>query len=206
MTAPAPRPTRKDQQARTRARLMAAAGRTFARHGLHRTSVALIAADAGFTKGAFYANFSSKEDLILALMEERFADRIAALDAELGGPGSPTEHARAGGAEFTAYLRSDAEWERLFFAFASHAARDAAFRGELAARWQILIAAMASRIGAYAEATGLALASEADRFALMVFTMANGVALQRLVDPEVPDELLSDMLELLTLGALAKSS
>ena len=40
----------------------------------------------------------------------------------------------------------------------------------------------------------------------MIFTMANGVALQRLVDPEgVPDDLLSDMLELLTLGALAKA-
>jgi AcrR family transcriptional regulator len=184
---------------------MAAAGRVFARHGLHHASVDRVAAEAGYTKGAFYANFSSKEELFLALLEERFAARMAALDAELGSPGTPADHARAGGAEFTAYLRSDAEWERLFFEFAAHAARDDAFRGDLVKRWHALIARMAVLIGDYARTAGITPPGPVERFALMIFTIANGVALQRMVDPDVPEELLSDMLELLTLGALAKT-
>lgn len=197
--------TRKEQQARTRCQLMQAAGRVFARRGLHQASVEQIAAEAGFTKGALYANFASKEDLFLALLEERFAGRIEALDAELAGPGSPEDHARAGGADFVAYLQRDAEWERLFFEFAAHAGRDEAFRGELLARWNALVTRMAALIERYGERAGLEPPGPVGYFALMIFTMANGVALQRTIDPDVPDELLPDMLELLTLGVLAKA-
>jgi len=203
---PPPRLNRKEQQARTRSHLMQAAGKVFARRGLHQSSVELVAAEAGYTKGAFYANFASKEDLFLALLEERFAERMEALDVELAGPGSPEDHARASGAEFTAYLHRDAEWERLFFEFAAHAARDKAFRGELLKRWNQLIARMATLIERYTTVAGIDALGAVDAFALMIFTMANGVALQRVIDPKgVPDELLSDMLELLTLGALAKA-
>ena len=41
----------------------------------------------------------------------------------------------------------------------------------------------------------------------MIFTLANGVALERMLDPDgVPDDLLANMLELLTLGAMAKAA
>lgn len=199
--------TRKEQQARTRSHLMQAAGRVFARRGLHQASVEQIAAEAGYTKGALYANFDSKEDLFLALLEERFAERIEALDAELAGPGSPEDHARAGGADFIAYLQRDAEWERLFFEFAVHAGRDEAFRGELVSRWDALVGRMTALLERYTASAGIDTPGPVRQFALMIFTMANGVALQRAVDPGgVPDDLLPDMLELLTLGALAKAS
>jgi AcrR family transcriptional regulator len=198
--------SRKEQQARTRGHLIQAAGRVFARRGLHQASVEQIAAEAGYTKGALYANFASKEDLFLALLEERFADRIEALDAELARPGSPEDHARAGGADFIAYLQRDAEWERLFFEFAAHAARDDTFRGELLERWNALIERMASLIERYGERAGVVPPGSVAYFALMIFTMANGVALQRTIDPDVPDALLPDMLELLTLGVLAKAA
>ena len=51
----------------TRARLIQAAEKIFARDGFEAAKLEEIAADAGYTRGAFYANFDSKEDLFLAL-------------------------------------------------------------------------------------------------------------------------------------------
>jgi AcrR family transcriptional regulator len=55
----------------TRALLMAAAETIFARDGYERAELGEIAALAGRTKGAIYAQFRSKEDIFLALIEDR---------------------------------------------------------------------------------------------------------------------------------------
>ena len=55
--------THKERRAETRRCLMASAARAFARHGLDRTSIDQVAEDAGYTKGAFYANFKNKKEL-----------------------------------------------------------------------------------------------------------------------------------------------
>ena len=59
--------TRAEQQAQTRERLLAAAERVFARHGYGGASIDLISAEAGYSKGAIYSNFESKEDVFLEL-------------------------------------------------------------------------------------------------------------------------------------------
>src|SRR5881409_2831591 len=66
-----PRLTRTERQAQTRADLLEAAARVFARRGFAGASVEAIAAEAGFTRGAFYSNFSSKEELFAELLQER---------------------------------------------------------------------------------------------------------------------------------------
>ncbi|MDQ2688713.1 MAG: TetR/AcrR family transcriptional regulator [Chloroflexota bacterium] len=52
---------------RTRALLLEAAAEVFAEVGLDAASVEAICERAGFTRGAFYSNFESKEELMLAL-------------------------------------------------------------------------------------------------------------------------------------------
>ena len=60
--------SRADSRERTAQRLLDAAGRLIARQGLDATSVEGIAEAAGYTRGAFYSNFRSKGDLLLALL------------------------------------------------------------------------------------------------------------------------------------------
>jgi len=60
------RPTRDD----TREKLFEAAARVFEEEGIGAASVEAIAAAAGFTRGAFYSNFASKEELIIAMLED----------------------------------------------------------------------------------------------------------------------------------------
>ena len=60
------RPTRDD----TREKLFEAAARVFEERGIGAASIETIAAAAGFTRGAFYSNFASKDDLIVAMLED----------------------------------------------------------------------------------------------------------------------------------------
>src|SRR6516164_38206 len=66
----------------TRARLIQSAEKVFARDGFEAAKLEEIAADAGYTRGAFYANFDSKEDLFFALLEREVETRIGALERE----------------------------------------------------------------------------------------------------------------------------
>lgn len=58
----------------TRTRLLDAAMEVFAEFGLQGSSVERICSRAGFTRGAFYSNFSSKEELFVAALERKFVE------------------------------------------------------------------------------------------------------------------------------------
>src|SRR3954469_8380359 len=63
--------------------LLTAALQVFARRGYREAGVDEIAAEAGYSKGALYWHFSGKEELLMALLEERIdaplRDRVALL-------------------------------------------------------------------------------------------------------------------------------
>lgn len=63
------RKTRAEQHAETRARLLEAAETVFSKMGYHGSSIELVAAEAGYSKGAVYSNFASKEEMFLALLK-----------------------------------------------------------------------------------------------------------------------------------------
>ncbi|MGO4701157.1 TetR/AcrR family transcriptional regulator [Dyella sp. 2RAB6] len=66
---PRKRLTRTESREKTRQRLLDAAAISIARKGLASTSVEEIAAQAGYTRGAFYSNFRSKNDLFVELLQ-----------------------------------------------------------------------------------------------------------------------------------------
>src|SRR5579863_4440152 len=67
---------RDEQRELTRRRVLDAAEMVFARHGFHGASMEEIAREAGATTGALYSNFAGKENLFLALFEERIATDV----------------------------------------------------------------------------------------------------------------------------------
>jgi AcrR family transcriptional regulator len=203
---PERRLTRKEKQAHTRRRLLEAASRVFARKGLHHASIDDVAAEAGFTKGAFYANFSSKEELFLAMLDEKFAARLAELARTTGTDQAPEEQARQAGEDFNRAIAADPEWERLFFEFAAHAGRNEQFRKELVSRYRALRAHIEQ---IYRERIDRDEAMEEspvplDKLTLMTFAMVNGMALEKMLEPEiVDDELYGTMLMIFFTGMRA---
>jgi AcrR family transcriptional regulator len=72
-----PRSRQKERAEATRRKLLAAAETIFARDGFEAARLEDIAAEAGYTRGAFYANFKSKEDIFFALLDSWIAERMA---------------------------------------------------------------------------------------------------------------------------------
>lgn len=80
---PKPRLSREESRRQTRARLLTAAAQVFAQAGFNGASVEDIAEAAGYSKGAVYSNFDSKEDLFLALIDQSLAIEIEQLGHHL---------------------------------------------------------------------------------------------------------------------------
>ena len=82
-----------DRAAR-RAELVAAAARVFAERGVNATSVADIVRAAGVAQGTFYLYFESKDDVILAVVEDVAEQLMAGFVQVIQAPGTPVERLR----------------------------------------------------------------------------------------------------------------
>jgi AcrR family transcriptional regulator len=193
--------TRKERQAETRSCLMKSAAKIFARRGLQHASIDEVAQDAGYTKGAFYANFRSKEELFLAMLDDRFGQRLLELEQAIATDESPAEQARTAGDDFMRAVGSDPEWERLFLEFAAYAARNEEFREELVTRYRALRDRIAQLMESRLERLTYPAPVPPQIIALMTFAITNGVALEKLLEPDaVSDELLGQTLQIFFTG------
>jgi AcrR family transcriptional regulator len=198
-------PTRAERQAATRAALLQAATRTIVEHGMDAASIDRIAADAGYTKGAFYANFSSKEELFLVMLEEKFGAELDRIGQIMVGAEEATAEARHAAEDFLAYVDSDPQWARLYQEFALHAARDESFRVEFAARQRTLRARLAEVYERWAATLGIVPALPHSDVAAMSAFMADGFLLQRTIDPSLDDSLYATMCEVFLRGLASMS-
>src|SRR5256714_3023475 len=71
----------KDQKQATRQRILQAAGRRFKESGIDGAGVAAVMSDAGLTNGAFYAHFTSKEDLVANVLADQLCAQRQGFDA-----------------------------------------------------------------------------------------------------------------------------
>jgi AcrR family transcriptional regulator len=196
--------TRKEKQAHTRSCLMKSAAKVFARHGLERSSIDEVTEDAGYTKGAFYANFKNKEELFLAMLDERFTERIEQIERVIAGEGTAREKARRAGDDFAAMVGADPEWERLFFEFSAYAVRNEDFREELVTRYRSMRDRIAAALRARHEEFGIEPALPFEQIAMMTCVMGNGFALEKLLEGDaVGDDLYGTMLEVFFAGLAA---
>ena len=158
------------------------------------------------SKGAVYANFASKEELFLAMLDAHFDARLAELDRILSTEADPDDQAREAAAGLMRVLSEEPEQHRLFFEFAVHAARNEDFREQLVARYRILRERLAELLAGRAERLGIEPVLPADEIAAMAFAMANGMALERLLEPDaVPDRLFGEMMATIFTGLRARA-
>ena len=195
--------TRLERQAVTRAALLRAASRSICERGMDGASIDLIAAEAGYTKGAFYANFASKEDMFLAILDEKFAAEMERIETAMSGAGEPAAEARLAAQEFLTYVDRDPEWPRLYQEFATHAARNEEFRAVLAERQRGLRKRMAAIFARWTAAFGVESAFPHEEVAAMTFAMADGFLLNRIIDPELDNSLYTTMCEVFLRGLTA---
>src|ERR1700733_14202211 len=105
---------RSERRARTRTQLLEAAARVYARRGFDGATLDEVAEVAGFTKGAVYDHFGSKENLLFALLDEHLAAQIAEQIALFDPAKATAERPRAGADRWMAELDENPEAFRLF--------------------------------------------------------------------------------------------
>jgi AcrR family transcriptional regulator len=189
-----PRLSRTESRALTRAALLAAGAEVFAERGYHRAAVEDIAERAGFTRGAFYANFRDKADLLLTLLDEQSAHNLDALDQlverDVEGYGL--------GALATWFVQTFAVASPLDVAVAEFtplALRDPEHAARIRQRMRAVRDRVTGIVDAECARADFAIPIPSERFATMIIGLVDGMGSLHRLDPEVaPADLLTEAL------------
>lgn len=173
---PPPRLTRAEQQAQTRERLLEAAERVVARCGYGGASIDLISAEAGYSKGAVYSNFESKEAVFLELLRRHMEKNIADLSALMDLRAASVSDALTGWLESMA---ADNDCTMLAVELQLHAKRNPAFASRYYALQRDSSETLAGIIERYFAAKNASLPMNAVDLADAVTAISHGLALQR---------------------------
>ncbi|QLY34251.1 TetR/AcrR family transcriptional regulator [Nocardia huaxiensis] len=177
----------KRRRSETRQRLLDAAFEAFAEDGLGRCTVEQLCDRAGYTRGAFYSNFTSLDEVFLAMWEQRsaamlahvtaFLDDSAALDVTTD-PRRLVEH-------ILEAVPVDDKWFRITSEFTAHALRTPALRQVMVARESAISAALTPVVVRLLESQGRRVpAPEALGRALVA--VHDGTLAQCLLEPDNP--------------------
>jgi AcrR family transcriptional regulator len=187
---PARRPRIRKDEVRTR--VLRAAGEVFAERGFAAASIDQVAAAAGFTKGAVYSNFASKDELFLALMAAEAATRVEVVEAALRETTDLPSALAAVGAELS---RREASWQLLFLEFWQRAVRDPDVRRAFVASRRDLRVRVADVVARFLAEHPVRTGWDAQSLTVVLIALSNGLALEALPDPDaVPDDLLTRVL------------
>jgi AcrR family transcriptional regulator len=193
------RSRREERKEETRAELIEAAGRVFARRGFHGASIQEIARDAGYSTGAIYWHFSGKDDLFLAVYEAYAMSRVREFEEiHERAQGELPQRTRAYADQWMARLRRDPQFIVLSLEFLVHAWRTPRLREAFGHRVAFGRLALARLLGDAASERGIELPMPAEDLATVLRELGTGLGIAKLADPEAfSDALFGDFVELL---------
>ncbi|HJR89700.1 MAG TPA: TetR/AcrR family transcriptional regulator [Aeromicrobium sp.] len=131
------------RRAQTRQRLVEAAREVFAREGFGRSTVEQVCEAAGFTRGAFYSNFTSLDELFLEMWAQESASLLARLQDVAAGGAPKVKDVRAAVERVLEALPVDTDWFQITSEFTAHAVRTPGLAQVMAAREQAIQEALA---------------------------------------------------------------
>jgi AcrR family transcriptional regulator len=174
--------SREDSREQTTQRLLDAAEKLIARKGLDAASVENIAAAAGYSRGAFYSNFKSKDDLFIELLRRDHQKSMTELDALRSGELSVDEVQRRAGDIYSQMYR-DNECFMNWTEARMMAARDTRFRAKLEALMAEKRGQIAAFIQYFYDRVGVTPSMPPEKMAMGFMSLAEGVKLFMMSSP-----------------------
>ncbi len=203
MTTTRVRPLRSD----VREQILVAAGEEFVERGYVGTSVAQVAARAGFTKGAVYSNFGGKPELFAAAMQAYFVGAVVgAIGDALGAAASSTERqpARAMASALAENVVLGERWPTLLGEFRSVVGHEPALRdlySELRVTQRQQLVAALRRAG---DQVPLRADLDLEVAATLLLTVVHGLSVERSAAPDsMPTALVQGLFTHVLEGILA---
>ena len=176
-----PRLSRAESRAQTAERLLASARRTFLLRGYAGASVELIADEAGYSKGAVYSNFDSKEAIFLVLLEQKLTGDIANLGALLDAAGD-VESVIAGLGAYLAEREDTLAFTVLAVEFLTQPGLTTEGRARCATLYDQQRSAIAALLDALRALSGQPPLKDPQGAAASVVALTLGLAAQRAID------------------------
>jgi len=183
------RPTR----AEVRDRILDAALEVFAAEGFAGATIDAIGQAAGFTKGAVYSNFESKDELFLALLDRQFELRSEqfATAFESGG-GDTAATGRALSRALLDFVHDNTDYHIVFFEYWLRAVRDPQLRDRLITRRR---AAADQALQVVEKAATMPHGPELPGLVQLVVTISAGIAVEEVLRPgAIHPDLLADLI------------
>lgn len=189
--------TREESQQKTRTKLLNVAANMFAEHGFYDTSIDRIAEEAGFSKGAVYSNFGSKDDLFIEVFRdqqrkdmqdlEKIIESCETIDEFIQLLEKNHEHGRKVGQKESI----------LKLEFLLHALRNKAAQKSLADMLKENRQQMVDILQHFYKEDNSLSPGEADRLAYLILSLDIGIGIQSFVLAEdTPDKALAEGLKL----------
>jgi AcrR family transcriptional regulator len=172
------RRTQSERRTETSRALLDSAERAFSQQGFHAATVEAIAEDAGFSKGAVYARFGGKDELFLAVFEERFDRRLAISEIEGAYGATIGERLEAMVLAHQHAVSQDPAWTVAWVEFAAHATRDP----ELSGRLRQVNETLRARTERLIVELGVA-QPDASYLTTVALVYGSGVSVERMLDP-----------------------
>jgi AcrR family transcriptional regulator len=171
----------------TKRKLLASAEHIFARDGFEAARLADIAAGAGYTRGAFYANFDGKEDIFFTLLEEWVRKRIDTVTDVLRKHKNPAEKLAALRKHY-AKVACDRRLVLISMEFKLFALRHPEAHARLRDRHRHIRASWGNLISELLQSLGQTLPISNPAASACLGAMAHGLLLEHLVDQKTLSE------------------
>ncbi|MBV8248090.1 MAG: TetR/AcrR family transcriptional regulator [Comamonas sp.] len=174
--------TRDESRAQTREHLIDAARHLFVTNGYGGASIRDIANKAGYSQGAFYSNFSSKEDVLLELLRRHMDAEAMQLTTLMGDNAQLPEQMLARLEAWASTLNHDADWCMLSIELQLHARRSPSFAAEYQKVWDKHQSEIGGVIDLLFEKLGRSTPAEPHELAAAFMALSHGLALQKTTD------------------------
>jgi len=197
--------TRIEQRAVTRQRLVEAAGRVFCRVGFEAAPIDVIAEEAGFSRGAFYSNFESKDELFVELLGRHLDAEIETLGRSLERIGSAADLAPAIERRYQ-ILGGDSSWCLLTTEFQLYAMRGGSKAAEFADIYERYRQRLGELIAGHFDRLGIRSDLTPYEFGVSQIALSHGLALQRAANDSLDESLPARALATFMRGAIADTT
>jgi len=167
----------------TRRKLLDAAKRIFAQDGFEAARLEDIAAGAGYTRGAFYAHFKSKEDIFFALFEEWVRERIESFTSAVRRHSDPAKKLMALRTHY-AELATDRRLVLISMEFKQFALRHPEAHARLRIRHRRIRASFGALFSEIMDALGKNIPIEYAAASACLGAVSQGLLLEHLLDPK----------------------
>ena len=173
--------SRDEKQLKTRLALIESGFSLISSHGYGAVSIRNISKHANYTQGAFYSNFSNKEDFLLELMRLQFEKENIQLQKIISTENSNFDHTIDGLRIWLINFFNNFEWLKISIELQLYAARDQAFALEYQKIWQTHQDEVARIISRLIPATQLVDQKRIENITVELISLSYGLALQYMI-------------------------